>query len=426
MWIVNKVKKQIKLQQTIDAKLSIKEKAPFELDELINDRHEELVGVSKELDTLKKQKNDLSVAVADLLSKKEELGKDIIDLTEQLEMESFGIYKPHYSFSTALEYKDKLGDIRKNQKDSIKNKSAYIITFPLTFNNSRAKGKTIQNKNAKQLLRTFNGECDAAIASVKYSNIDRIEKRIEKSFEQLNKLNDGNGVNLDRSYLNLKKKELHLAFEYAEKKQQEKDALREQRLKEREEKALQKEISIKRKKIDKDLSHFEKMFAELEEKLQSVKDENEQLKLKNDLEELQQKIDSASAEKSDLDYREANATAGYVYIISNIGSFGKDVFKIGVTRRLEPMDRIDELGSASVPFKFDIHALIFSYDAYKLESKLHERFAKNRINKVNNRKEYFNITIEDVKGALKEYSDVTIDFKEVPEAIEYRDSMKIN
>jgi T5orf172 domain. len=127
-----------------------------------------------------------------------------------------------------------------------------------------------------------------------------------------------------------------------------------------------------------------------------------------------------------LDYRLQNSTAGYVYIISNIGSFGENVVKIGVTRRLEPMDRIDELGSASVPFKFDVHALIFSYDAYKLETELHEKFADKRINKVNNRKEYFNLTITEVEQALKEYKDLTIDFHEEPEAGEYRESLKIS
>lgn len=418
-------------------KLSIKEMVPSELDALIEEKHvaflkqestlnEQLSNLQEKIEAVNKIKRLANQEIDNLETKKASLKNEIIDLSEQVEIESFGIYKPRYEFTTSLNYKEKLDDVRKSQKKEIKDKVAFNITFPMTFNNSQAKGRTMQNKNGKQLLRTFNGECEAAISKVTYSNFDGVEKRINKSFEQLNKLNEKNGVELSYSYLELKLSELHLAFEYAEKKQQEKEELREQRQREREEKALQKEISIKRKKIDKDLSHFEKMYAELEEKLQLTQDENDQLKLKNDLEGLQQKIDSASSEKSDLDYREANATAGYVYIISNIGSFGKDVFKIGVTRRLEPMDRIDELGSASVPFKFDVHALIFSYDAYKLESELHERFAKNRINKVNSRKEYFKITIDDVKEALKKYSDVTIDFKEVPEAIEYRDSLKVN
>ena len=141
------------------------------------------------------------------------------------------------------------------------------------------------------------------------------------------------------------------------------------------------------------------------------------------IDELQKNVEESEAKKKDLDYRQENATAGYVYIISNIGSFGKDIVKIGVTRRLDPMERIDELGSASVPFKFDVHALIFSYDAYSLETELHSRFADRRINKVNNRKEYYRVAISEIKDALSEYKDLTVDFNEIPEAPEYRESL---
>lgn len=124
-----------------------------------------------------------------------------------------------------------------------------------------------------------------------------------------------------------------------------------------------------------------------------------------------------------MDYRESNARAGYVYIISNIGSFGNDVVKIGVTRRLEPLERINELSSASVPFKFDVHALIFSYDAYTLESQLHQHFSAHRINKVNNRKEFFKVSIEDIEEVLVSHKNLTIDFEKMAEAQEYRESL---
>lgn len=143
------------------------------------------------------------------------------------------------------------------------------------------------------------------------------------------------------------------------------------------------------------------------------------------MQQLQAKLATIQEKKEKLENRAANPTAGYVYIISNVGSFGKDIYKIGVTRRLDPMDRINELGSASVPFKFDVHALIFSDQAYQLEAELHNYFDKQRINKVNRRKEYFNITINEIKKVLKEHKDLTFDFHEVPEASEYRDSLLI-
>ena len=240
-----------------------------------------------------------------------------------------------------------------------------------------------------------------------------------------NKLNEPNGVKLAPAYLDSKLDEAHIALEYALKKEEEKEKLREQREREREEKKLQREIINERRKYEKDENHFLKAESELNEKISSASDSSEVNELKQQLEELQQQLAEVRKHKEKLDKREENPTAGYVYIISNVGAFGKNVFKIGVTRRLDPMERIHELGSASVPFPFDVHALIFSEDAYKLEDVLHEHFTKNRVNLVNKRKEYFHISIDDVKKALKKYKNLTFDFHEIPEAIEYRESQKI-
>ena len=207
--------------------------------------------------------------------------------------------------------------------------------------------------------------------------------------------------------------------------QAEKDLLRKQREREKEERKLQQELRNEQKKYEKDEKHFLKAHDEVEEKISNSKDEAEIASLKIELEELQKQLEEIREKKQKLTDRAENPTAGYVYIISNIGSFGKNVFKIGVTRRLEPLERINELGSASVPFKFDVHALIFSDDAFKLEAELHNHFANQRVNMVNNRKEYFKITIDDVKKALEEYKNLTFDFHEFSDAIEYRESQKM-
>ena len=127
----------------------------------------------------------------------------------------------------------------------------------------------------------------------------------------------------------------------------------------------------------------------------------------------------------DIDYREANKKAGYVYIISNIGSFGENVYKIGMTRRLNPMDRVDELGDASVPFKFDVHALIFSDDAPKLESALHHAFESKKVNMINGRREFFRVTLDETKNVVNENYDKTVDFIMIPKAEQYRETQKI-
>ena len=162
----------------------------------------------------------------------------------------------------------------------------------------------------------------------------------------------------------------------------------------------------------------------LQEKLGSATEE-EKIEIEKTIEQLKNNIEDFDQQQKDLDYRIENIGAGYVYIISNIGAFGENIFKIGVTRRLDPLERIAELSSASVPFKFDVHALIFSYKAYELESELHKRFEKNRINLVNNRKEFFNIDINEIEQELNNYKDLTIEFKRDADADEYRESLNI-
>ena len=127
----------------------------------------------------------------------------------------------------------------------------------------------------------------------------------------------------------------------------------------------------------------------------------------------------------DVDYRQANMRAGYVYIISNIGAFGENVYKIGMTRRLEPQERIDELGDASVPFNFDVHAMIFSDDAPALETALHKAFENRKLNMVNQRREFFNVTLEEIKEVVKKNFDKTVEFIDVPDAEQYRISMRM-
>lgn len=123
--------------------------------------------------------------------------------------------------------------------------------------------------------------------------------------------------------------------------------------------------------------------------------------------------------------REQQARAGYVYIISNIGSFGENVYKIGMTRRLDPQDRVDELGDASVPFRFDVHAFIFSEDAVTLENALHNAFASRRVNLVNLRREFFHVTLDEIEACVKQNFSETVEFTRTATAQEYRESETI-
>lgn len=141
--------------------------------------------------------------------------------------------------------------------------------------------------------------------------------------------------------------------------------------------------------------------------------------------ELESQLGVIDVKIKDLDYREANQRAGYVYVISNIGAFGENIYKIGMTRRLNPQDRVDELGDASVPFNFDVHAMIFSDDAPALENALHKAFENRKVNMVNHRREFFNVTLDEIKDVIRQNYDKTVEFVDIPDAEQYRESLKM-
>lgn len=193
-----------------------------------------------------------------------------------------------------------------------------------------------------------------------------------------------------------------------------------------EEEKARREIEAAKKKVEKDEMQFNREIKKLLAYTQkSTNDAEKQLYI-DKIKELEDKLKELEEVKKDVELREANATAGYVYVISNIGSFGDDIYKIGMTRRLEPMDRVKELSSASVPFEFDVHAMIFSDNAPELENTLHERFRENSVNKVNYRKEFFKVSLSDIESVVKNEFNNTAEFTLIPQASEYRETMRIN
>ena len=255
----------------------------------------------------------------------------------------------------------------------IRNDMAALCSQEWSVNGSLSKGKLFAKRNIKQIIRSFNNECDVLVSKVKFNNVEAYMHKMMKSYDDLNKLNEPNCISITQSYLNLKLKELRLAYEYSLKQQREKEEQRAIREQMREEAKLTEEIELKRKEIQKELAHYNKQIVRVESLLSKAPDEEK--KYLNDKKAyIEERLSELDREMKEMDYREANKKAGYVYVISNIGAFGENVYKIGMTRRLEPMDRIDELSNASVPFRFDVHAMIFSDDAPKLEAALHRAF----------------------------------------------------
>lgn len=396
------------------------------LQKLTDDIEIKKVDLAKLEQQIKKGKEVISLDT-ELAQKRNELAQlneEIAVANGNLNLQEFGFFKRQYSFSDSTKYKDKLDSLRMQQKSMVKNGTAGRIITPMLLDNSKSKGKAMQNQLIKAALRDFNGEADALLVKISVVNVDNKIKALRKVFEQLNKMYARNLIEITYPYLDLKIEELRLAAEYELQKQEEKELLREQREKEREDKKLQAEIKAKRKQLEKDRDHFKNMVAKVTELLKEAKND-EVDELKRQLAEYQDKLSELDEIEEDIDYREGHATAGYVYVISNIGSFGEDVYKIGVTRRLEPLERIRELSSASVPFQFDVHALIFSEEAFALETELHNQLANYKVNKVNGRKEYFKVSFEEIRNILATHKELTVELNEDAEAFEYRQTKAI-
>lgn len=377
-------------------------------------------------DKLNKDIQKLNIEVMELEDKKSIRKQELIMLDEEILMQDFGLYQPKYDFVTSEQYKEKLDEIRNKQKEMIKDKTAVTYSENWTVDGSKSKGKKMTNDNIKQILRTFNTECENAIDRVKFNNIDSMKKRIEKSFESLNKLNQTVLVGLKNEFLDVKIEELYLAYEYQVKKQEEKEEQKRIREELREQAKLKKELEEAKKNIEKDLKHFSNALDSVIAQLNNENlDEEQRQALINKKLELENQIEILNNNLKDIDYRQENQKAGYVYIISNIGAFGENVYKIGMTRRLEPHDRVDELGDASVPFNFDVHAMIFTEDAPALENALHKAFENRKLNMINKRREFFNVTLSEIEEVIKANFDKTVEFNRIVEAEQYRESIKI-
>lgn len=362
-------------------------------------------------------------AQADDLTRRIEIAKrELIETDDMILLQSVGMYKPRFVFANSEGYKEKLNAIRQQQKDMIRADTAVRGAAGWTVNGDARKGKKLVDDTKKLLLRAFNNECDDIVEHVRFSNVEASEKRMRTACTTISKLGTMMSIEVTSKYLNAKIKELYLAYEYQVKKQEEKEEQKRIREELREQARLAKEIEEARRELEKEQKHYKNALSKLEQQISNASGESLTL-LKEKKAEIVAQLGNIDASMQQVDYRAANQKAGYVYIISNIGAFGEGVYKIGMTRRLEPMDRIDELGDASVPFDFDVHAMIFSDNAPALEAALHHAFEDRKVNMVNTRREFFRVTLDEIEQVVRENYDKTVDFVRVPEAQQYRETL---
>jgi DNA repair exonuclease SbcCD ATPase subunit len=281
---------------------------------------------------------------ASLLRRISELRGQVLVFDEMLLLESFALYEPKFKLNASHEYKTRLDSVRARQKVMIKGGGAASGNMNWQVNGSNTEGRRLVNDMIKLVIRSFNNEADYCVDNVKFNNIELGEKRIRQSFEACNRLGRIMAVRLSEQYLDMKLDELRLAHEYQVKKQEEREEAKRIREELREQQKLEQEIRAAREKIAKERKHFMSALRELQGRLEMAVTEEERAALLVRMAEIEAGKASLDNEEKVIDYREKNAKAGYVYVISNIGAFGDDVYKIGMTRRLDPMERIDELG----------------------------------------------------------------------------------
>lgn len=419
MGLFNKSKLEI---DRLNGIISEQQRIIASLNSQIPQEQHQVQALLNEITQLQNTKSQLTFQIQTLQNDISRLNSQVIETNETVLLQSFGLYEPKYDFVNSDQYKARLDDIRAQQKQMVKSGTAASGNMNWTVNGSRPQGNTMVKNMQKLLLRAFNCECEEAISKVKYSNYEASVKRINTSRDQISSLGRFMSIVITEPYYRLKLQELDLAFEYAQLKQKEKEEQRELKAQMREEAKLQKEIEEARKKVEKEQNHYLNALEQVNRQLVDNPD-NADLQAKKN--EIERKIEDAEKAMKDIDYREANKRAGYVYVISNIGAFGENVYKIGMTRRLDPQERVDELGDASVPFNFDVHAMIFSDDAPALESALHHAFEDRRINKVNQRREFFRVTLDEIKDVVKANYEKTAEFIETASAEQYRISQKM-
>ena len=384
------------LEETIE-----KEKSKIEHD--IEER------ISKKSIELNQLHSEISKVKNELKNKKEEI-ENLEPLVTVVNIDTKGL-----DLATSQELKNILSKYKLEEAELVKDNTAVDV---LIYDD-----KKFITTQVRQILRSFNAECDLAISNVTLKNIDTMRNKILRSYEALNKIYKSDGVQITKTFLENKLQQLITAHSYQEKLEDEREQkkLIQEQLKEEEK--VRREIEREKAKIEKDETQFKNEISKLMKYLQKTDNEVEKTLYIDKIKECEEKLSELETVKSDVLNREKNTRAGFVYIISNIGSFGENIFKIGMTRRLEPMDRIKELSSASVPFEFDVHALIFSDDAPSLESILHNTFREYEVNKVNHRKEFFSIPLEKIEKVVTEHHNATVQWNYDAAAEEYRESL---
>jgi hypothetical protein len=310
---------------------------------------------------------------------------------------------------------ENLKKLRQNNKMMIINRQAGICEY---MDNER------QKTAVDFVIDAYNGKVDSILSTVKKDNYGILKQKIEDAFQLVNFNGKAfRNARISEIYHHARLEELKWAVVTQELRAAELEEQREIREQIREEEKARKEFEKAIKDAEKEEQTLKRLIEKAEAQVSRANEEQKAL-FQQKLKELQGKLEQAEEKNQRAISMAQQTKTGNVYVISNIGSFGEHVYKIGMTRRLEPLDRVRELGDASVPFEFDVHAMIYSDDAPALERQLHKKFLKNQLNKINPRKEFFRLNLSDLKNHL-ETIGISCKWTLLAEAKQYRETLKL-
>jgi hypothetical protein len=340
------------------------------------------------------------------------LGQEIVAVEEEAILQEVGIYRYRHPLDSAVAYKDQLASIQAQAKELAKTGHAVIGATNWQVNGSTREGTKMVRDFSKLMLRAYNNEADHAVRSLKPYKLQPAIDRLEKARATISRLGKTMSIEVTSRYHALRVEELRLTADYAAKLAEEKEQEREERARLREEERVKRELERERARLAKEEAHYRGALVAMQQNGDAV-----------GVAEAEAKLAEIHASVEGIAQREANVRAGYVYVITNVGAFGERMVKVGMTRRLDPMDRVRELGDASVPFRYDVHAIIFSHDAVGLETQLHQRLTDRRVNLVNRQREFFYATPTEVRDLLGRIDgNSVLSFDEHPEALEWHQS----
>lgn len=394
---------------------SIIEQATIKMDSSVNESY-------KIIQKAEEKANEIAGSAYEAMKNANEYEKTIVAIKNTIKGYGDDYLKPTFSLldDLSIEFShtdagQKLKVARDRNESLIRNKLAAKCSYM-----DEERKLTASNF----VLDAFNGKVDSILSNVKKDNFGILEQKIKDAFSIVNHNGKAfRNAEISQQYLDSRLDELHWAVITQELKWQEKEEQRLIREQIREEEKAKREYEKAIKDAEKEEQLLKKLIEKAQKEVEKASEE-EKAKFSQQLGDLEEKLKLAEEKNQRAISMAQQTKAGNVYIISNIGSFGEDVYKIGMTRRLDPLDRVRELGDASVPFEFDVHALIYSDDAPALEKQLHKKFIKLQLNKVNPRKEFFKVGLLDIKTTVSELG-ITPKWTMIAEAKQYRESLII-